>query len=321
MKSKKDIVHQNIRVINGLEHLKMNVVSFQIQIVDSKTGKVKDRFPPNTTYAVFIIGHCSITSASLERLSKMGVPLLVMKPNLRPLFSHHKAAEGNYLLRRLQHTQLSTLDIAKKLIANKIQNQCQLIGSLRDKSPQIKQDWQRLKNYLRLVDHTQDETELLGLEGRAAKVFFQNYFSDYNWTIRSPRTKIDPLNAIMDIGYTILFNYIESNASLFGFDLYVGVYHKLWFNRKSLVCDLIEPFRCIIDRQIRKSLNLKEIKFSDFEKIKGKFVLKKGKNSHYTKVFFNCIIEHKLTIFIYIQTYYRCFMGRKSTPNYPTFEL
>lgn len=321
MISQQDVHTKNIRVINGLDHMKMKVVSFQIQIVDTNTDEVKDRFPPNTVYAVFVIGHCSITTPTLERLKKMGVPLLVMKPNLRPVFAYCKTAEANYLLRRQQYTHSSHLAIAKVIVANKISNQCQLLGSLRTKTAKQKQACNRLKRYIKLAQDVEDDVKLLGIEGRAAKAFFQHYFSEHQWTSRRPRTKIDPINAMMDIGYTILFNYIEANASLFGFDLYVGVYHKLWFNRKSLVCDLIEPFRCIIDKQIRKSLNLSEFKPTDFDLYKGMYQLKRGKNKHYTQVFFQCIIRHKVDIFVYIQTYYRCFMGRKSTPQYPTFSL
>src|SRR5690606_320150 len=127
------------------------------------------------------------------------------------------------------------------------------------------------------------------------------------------------INATLDIGYTMLFNYIECMLRLFGFDLYMGVYHQLWFRRKSLVCDLMEPFRCIIDHQIRKSLKYGTFKSSHFEKKKGAYYLKSEFRSVYTKAFFEAIIQHKQPIYRYIQSYYRCFMGRKSVANYPMF--
>ena len=45
--------------------------------------------------------------------------------------------------------------------------------------------------------------------------------------------KSDVLNVTLDIGYSILFNFMESFIRMFGFDLYVGVFHRLWFKRKS----------------------------------------------------------------------------------------
>ena len=159
----------------------------------------------------------------------------------------------------------------------------------------------------------------MGLEGTAAKIYFQAYFEFANWNLRLPRVKVDTINATLDIGYTMLFNYIECMTRLFGFDPYIGVYHQLWFRRKSLVCDLMEPFRCIIEHQIRKSLKYGTFKTSDFELIKNAYYLKSEYRKNYTKVFFEAIIEHKSSIYKYIQSYYRCFMGQKNIVEYPKF--
>lgn len=61
---------------------------------------------------------------------------------------------------------------------------------------------------------------------------------------------------------------------MFGFDVYAGVYHRLWFNRKSLICDLVEPFRCIIDRTVRTAYNRKQFTTKDFTIHKGEYRLK-----------------------------------------------
>lgn len=123
------------------------------------------------------------------------------------------------------------------------------------------------------------------------------------------------------IGYTILFNYMECFLRMFGFDLYVGVYHRLWFKRKSLVCDLIEPFRCIIDHTTLLAFNRKQFSEKDFTLIKQEYRLKYDKCSDYYRVFYDALIERKSDVFKYVQQYYRCFMGCKSTQEYPIFEF
>jgi len=133
--------------------------------------------------------------------------------------------------------------------------------------------------------------------------------------------KADYINATMDIGYTFLFNFIECFVRMFGFDIYVGVYHRLWFKRKSLICDLMEPFRCIIDRTIRTAINKKQFSENDFEKHKGEYRLKLENNKKYTQVFFNSLVPFKSEIFKYVQSYYRCFMGNKDISMYPKFCL
>ena len=159
------------------------------------------------------------------------------------------------------------------------------------------------------------------MEGLVSKYFFSAYFQSYNWKGRCPRVKTDILNTTLDIGYSILFNYIECFARLFGFDLYVGVYHRLWFKRKSLICDLIEPFRCIIDHATLLAFNRKQFSERDFLLVKKEYYLKHEKRSEYYQVFFESLILFKTEIFKYIQGYYRCFMGRKSIKSYPIFKF
>ena len=134
-----------------------------------------------------------------------------------------------------------------------------------------------------------------------------------------PRVKTDYINATLDIGYTILFNYVECFVRMFGFDTYVGIYHRLWFKRKSLICDLMEPFRCIIENTLRNALNRKQCKESDFNIIKNEYILKRENNIVYQQLFFNALIKHKQEFFTYVQKYYRAFMQGQSTKNYPLF--
>lgn len=127
------------------------------------------------------------------------------------------------------------------------------------------------------------------------------------------------MNVTLDIGYTILFNFVECFIRMFGFDLYVGVYHRLWFRRKSLVCDLIEPFRCLIDHAVLLAFNRNQFVSQDFELVKSEYNLKRERVADYYQVFYNALISHKTEIFRYVQAYYRCFMGCKSVGNYPNF--
>jgi CRISPR-associated protein Cas1 len=84
---------------------------------------------------------------------------------------------------------------------------------------------------------------------------------------------------------------------------------------------LVEPFRCLIDGQVRKSFNLCQCKVEDFDLIKGEYILKREKNSDYTKMFYDVLIEQKTSVFRYMQTYYRSFMQQKTAENYPQFLL
>ncbi|RJQ31647.1 hypothetical protein C4572_02115 [Candidatus Parcubacteria bacterium] len=146
------------------------------------------------------------------------------------------------------------------------------------------------------------------------------YFSGINWRRRSPRTKQDIPNFLMDSGYTFLFNFVEALLKLHGFDTYKGFYHKLFFQRKSLACDIMEPMRCLIDKQILKSYNLKQIKEEDFKIENGKYVLPFENNSKYASIFMETIMDRKEDIFSYVHGFYK-FMMCPEKNNFPEFKL
>ena len=93
--------------------------------------------------------------------------------------------------------------------------------------------------------------------------------------------------------------------NLYGFDTYYGVLHREFYMRKSLVCDLVEPFRPLIDWQVRKSINLGQIKEEHFNNVNGRFLLDIQYNKHYVKMLSKPLMDNKDRIFTYVQSYYR----------------
>lgn len=138
---------------------------------------------------------------------------------------------------------------------------------------------------------------------------------------RQPRVKRDKINLLLDIGYTILFNYLEGILNIYGFDVYKGNLHKEFYKRKSLVCDIIEPFRPIIDYAIRKGFNLKQ--FDNYEYVidNGQYHLKWKDSEKFILIILETITEYRSQIFEYIQQYYRWFMKQKDIKDFPKVEL
>ncbi|MDR0969254.1 MAG: type V CRISPR-associated endonuclease Cas1 [Lentimicrobiaceae bacterium] len=320
MFTNKDIKYRSVFVINCIEKRNLRVSAGELLLEDVEANKTLTKLPFQKILALFVIGHITITTALIDKCTKYGIPLVVMKPNFRPVFFFSITAEANYLLRKKQYEyEKKDLTIPKVLVENKIQNQIALLEKTRLKTEPITNAIAKCEQILKTLPNTSEYDAVMGLEGKAAKLFFNAYFEPFGWKARLPRTKADPINSTLDIGYTILFNYIEAFTRLFGFDPYRGVYHQLWFKRKSLICDLIEPFRCIIDRQVRKALNLGQCKISDFNLIKGEYILKRDLNDDYSKMFYETLIAYKTDVFKYVQSYYRCFMQNKDSSQYPRF--
>jgi len=316
----KDVQYRTIFVVNSLEEKSFRVSGGELLLQDKQTQKTLTKFPFQKILAIFIIGNATITTPLIEKCTKYGISIVAMKANLRPVFFFSQTAEANFLLRKKQYEYpKENLQIPKILVENKILNQIKLLEKTRIKSTVFQSSKEQCRNLLLTLNTTDSYETIMGIEGKAAMAYFTAYFEPFDWKMRRPRTKIDPINTTLDIGYTILFNFIETFIRLFGFDPYRGVYHQLWFKRKSLVCDLVEPFRCLIDQQIRKAFNTKQCKNEDFVLRKGEYALKYEKYADYTKIFYDGLVEHKNDIFSYMQKYYRAFMQQKDSAHYPRF--
>jgi len=267
-------------------------------------------------FAVFIIGDFSLTTNLIRKCQEYGISLFLLKKNFEVYAEINSQLNGNYLLREKQYGLKNELDLAKKIIENKIYNQLTLL-----KEQKMIDDFDvRYENICEKIKNISDCKELLGLEGGVSKDFFKLYFAEMNWLRRMPRSKYDVNNVLLDIGYTFLFNFIDALLSLHGFDNYKGFYHKLFFQRKSLSCDVMEPFRCLIDKQLLKSFRLKQINEKDFKYINNIYVLSYDKQTKYLKIFFDSILEHKEDIFLYVKNFYY-FIIKNQKDDFPFFKI
>jgi len=311
MLSANDFAEKQILIVKNSQQTESKL-RFQNDNLVFANEETENRVSCHKVLAVFVVGDTSISTVLLRKARQHGISFFLLNRNLESYAEILSSAEGNYLLRQKQYTFLSELSAAKKLVANKALNQLMLLrgaGKIADYDLGI----------FAKIENANTDKELLGLEGSVTKKFFQSYFKEIDWYRRLPRAKVDVNNLLLDIGYTMMLNYIDSLLHLFGFDVYKGFYHKLFFKRKSLSCDIVEPFRCIIDKQLLKSFNLKQIDLKDFTHRQGKYAVSYDKSTKYMRIFFEVIMDHKDDIYQYIYHFYRYMNG--SEPEFPEFKL
>lgn len=287
-------------------------------IVFSKDDKIINRISCHKAFAVFIIGEITLTSKLIQEANDFGVSFFLLKRSFNLYASIQSIAEGNYLLRMLQYKldEKAELTLAKKLILNKINNQLKLI------KPQLETTKykQLLLKTSKDVENSKDSQSLMGTEGNISKLYFTTYFESIDWLRRVPRTKQDTPNLLLDIGYTFLFNFIDSLLQLYGFDTYKGIYHKLFFQRKSLSCDIMEPFRCIIDKALLKAYNLNQIDEKDFKFQGGRLNLDYKKSNKYSRIFMEAIMDQKEEMYTYTRGFYLHLMNPEKN-KFPEFKI
>lgn len=95
-------------------------------------------------------------------------------------------------------------------------------------------------------------------EGHAAKVYFNALFGmDFT------RTEENSINAALNYGYGILLSAFNREIVMNGYITQIGLFHNNMFNQFNLGSDLMEPFRSIVDRQVK---NMMPQKFESEEK-------------------------------------------------------
>lgn len=115
--------------------------------------------------------------------------------------------------------------------------------------------------------------ELLGLEGSAARAYFEclgemlHVATGFEVTGRNRRPPTDPINSMLSFGYAILSKETLAAAIAVGFEAGLGFYHRLRPGRPSLALDLMEEFRpLVVDSTVLSLVNTREIRASHFDR-------------------------------------------------------
>src|SRR5262249_37852021 len=117
----------------------------------------------------------------------------------------------------------------------------------------------------------------------------------------------DPVNGLLSLGYTLLYNDVYGAVNLVGLDPYMGFFHQPKHGHACLASDLMEEHRCVlVDRLVLTALNLQTIKADDFEaKMDGRIVLKPEALKRFFAIYTQAINERTHYPYTGIQTTYR----------------
>lgn len=120
-----------------------------------------------------------------------------------------------------------------KIIEQKIKNQSSLLRRIGKE-----EESNLLTQYLEELQ----QDDITNREGFAAKVYFNALFGK-----EFIRDGVDVRNSALNYGYTVLLSYINREVVKNGYLTQLGIHHFNEFNYFNLSCDLIEPFRVLID--------------------------------------------------------------------------
>ncbi len=162
MLSAPDFLEKQIVVITS-EQVK-DLMLRNDNLLIKENDKILNQISCFKIFCIFIIGEYNISSKLIDRLAKYQICLFCLGYNLKPKCMIGDALQGNYLLREKQYTQLPELEIAKKIVKNKVQNQLSLLQEIREKSDSFKENILRMKELLSKIEEVESDDSLRGLE-------------------------------------------------------------------------------------------------------------------------------------------------------------
>ncbi len=125
-----------------------------------------------------------------------------------------------------------------------------------------------IEKNIRTLHQCQNLASLMGKEGSATKEYFRLLKSilpaEFKFTGRNRRPPTDPFNALLSLGYTLLYGYTESIIRASGLLPWAGFYHQPRGKHACLASDLMEPFRHLVERTALRLINQQSLKIADF---------------------------------------------------------
>ena len=184
----------------------------------------------------------SITGCLISELTRRKIRLVFCDEKyspcaeMTPLYgSHDRSAK---IRTQISWSSETKAFIWTAIVSEKIRNQ-----SIHLKMLGYNDEAEMLNAYISQME-LNDETNR---EGHAAKVYFNALFGQC-----FSRNNDNSMNAALNYGYSIILSAVNREVCACGYLTQIGLFHDNMFNYYNLSCDLMEPFRIIVDRLVAK---------------------------------------------------------------------
>lgn len=189
-------------------------------------------------------GMVSITSYLISELAKNKIKLIICDEKHNPICEsvpyYGSFNTSKKILQQIKWDTLKKDKVWQQIVKYKIHNQAELL--------KIK----NIEGYNKLYDF-EKQVEIgdsTNREGHAAKVYFNLLFGK-----EFVRGLTDDINIALDYGYSILLSVFNKEIVSKGYITQLGINHKNEFNFFNFSCDLMEPFRILVDEVVYENQN------------------------------------------------------------------
>ena len=185
----------------------------------------------------------SVTTALLNELTKQKIKVVFCDEKRNPsseLVSYYGCHDTSLKVRNQMEWQpVSKQAVWTAIVREKIKNQRDNLSFF------CLSEYELLDRYIEELEFG-DETNR---EGHAAKVYFNAMFGK-----KFSRSDECPINAMLDYGYGVILSCVNREIVSNGYITQIGLFHDNMFNQFNFGCDIMEPFRTIVDRKVKEAM-------------------------------------------------------------------
>jgi len=240
-------------------------------LTDQEGGR---SYPWNELEAVLIFGLARITSGAVAAALDHGVNLHFLGGNEgyrgRLTTDHYQLDELDLALRQRHcfSEQAIALQLAQQLVVARLGNQKEVLRQRTRRDPAGQAAISSIEQLMRKAAAADSIASLYGYEGNAARLYFATLATTLpDWvafTSRNRRPPRDPFNALLSLGFTIMYARSIGLIQAMGLHPRIGFYHRPHGRHAVLASDLMEPFRHLVERTACTVINRGELKAQDF---------------------------------------------------------
>ncbi|MGB3614286.1 MAG: CRISPR-associated endonuclease Cas1, partial [Elainellaceae cyanobacterium] len=241
----------------------------------SHDSEVRASVPASRVSHVVLFGSCNVSHGAVSLSLRRRIPLLYLstKGKYFGRLQTSGQAKIDYLTQQV-HKSLDTDFVqrqAASIIVGKLRNSRTLLLRLnrRRKTEVATEAIAAMAQLIEAVPQAESVEAMLGYEGQAANLYFRAYATllkgPFAFEKRTRRPPTDPVNSLMSLGYTLLFDNLHAMVEGVGLHTHFGNLHAPQSNRPSLVCDLVEEFRAfVVDALVAYLINSNIFEPEDF---------------------------------------------------------
>jgi CRISP-associated protein Cas1 len=215
---------------------------------------------------IILFGNSQVTTGAMKFCLRHNIPIIVLNGFGRFFGAIESTGNQNVLLQQKQFERLSdmkfVLQIARQIVAGKISNSRALLQRRQRQSADdhLVKAINELSTIRSRLDRATTLDELRGYEGAASASYFIGFAAclpaSFGFQKRTRQPPLDPVNALLSFGYTLLFYNIYAIVRARGLSPYVGMLHALRQGHPALCSDLIEELRApVVDSLVTGLLN------------------------------------------------------------------